>query len=506
MQPDFDVRINGRPLGPDVKQAISRLNYEESVKSGEASTVHLTISEMGAADFDVRIEDRLQLDIGYTGHLQPVFIGSVISMSLSCTDRESEVEVECHDLSYLLKPDACPETVISASAEGGWYSIVRQIVKTFGLRIAVPERNHRLRTALTDDQSVIYGGVKEQTEPIYRTTSGTMYRTTFEPGDTPWECLKKIADKLNLVLFVRGDVVFLEDIDWLAHNQQQQLTLVYNPTGDDDGRANMLPLVEFTPSTSLAGNANAIETQSFTPDEISDEPLRDGVINALENVTPDLAAFVEPRTDTYGDIITAQQLQLRDSQPGIRSTDDATAGLNEMWASFLGWITPVAANLLLEFGLIQDRPPQLSEESREYLDNLKLDIDFRQPISHPADTFAGIETETRLQLAHAGANKQSAGDANSTALQALYAAEARLNQMIERLTEARGEVPWAPILRAGHKHQIILNALGTLGKDYSGEYRVTAVRHVITSRSFKTDFDMSRPYFRTPAAKGEVRI
>jgi len=72
-------------------------------------------------------------------------------------------------------------------------------------------------------------------------------------------------------------------------------------------------------------------------------------------------------------------------------------------------------------------------------------------------------------------------------------AESYLRARADRLVMGQGAIIGNAAIRAGSKHTFNLNSLGDFGKQFSGDYWITGVRHVVTlADGFATSFDVRR--------------
>lgn len=71
-------------------------------------------------------------------------------------------------------------------------------------------------------------------------------------------------------------------------------------------------------------------------------------------------------------------------------------------------------------------------------------------------------------------------------------AEAELKRRAEQLVKGDFRVVGNPYLKAGQKQNIELQVFGAIGKQFSGEYTLTGVRHTFSSDGYFTSFDVQR--------------
>lgn len=500
VQWDFKIAIDGQELPEEEKRLISRVEFEESLESGHASTLAFTIKypdhvEISPTDF--RVESEIIFEIGRGGYFISMFAGVIVDMRLSLPSGSvSKIEFECHDLSYRLKRAGGPEIVVTGN---NWEDVITKIVGGHGLRLQVPHNSsgNLLSTALSDDQSVVYGGVKTR-EEAYKSKHGTFTVSREEPGDTPWQAIRHIADKVGYRIFVRKDIVFVVPQDFAFPEQGDDLTLVYSPRAEDLTNTATIPIVELNLNSDLEGNISSIKTISFTPTEAVRSSRQgenwDGSIKVSKDTRMIMLDPVSIRT---------KQLYRRyELQQTYGAVSRASAGVKlAIWTENMfkatGHGIASAATATRDFvqglfnKLVSGDPLGISTfQARLQKNLLAAHRDFLEPVPLSVEEPEVVISSQNL----------------TTQQQADLAAEAHRQRVYDNLTRGNGRVGGDPRIRAGHKHLFLINSLGEMGRDYSGTYQITNARHTISdSDGYITEFEVSRRYARTPQAKGEVR-
>lgn len=506
IQSDFELTINDRVLTDDEKALISELEFSESMESGTASAVTFTMRDSEREDIetlDFRVESSVLLRIGYVNNLRAVFVGVIVSIRPVCDSNGfPRIEIVCHDLSYLLKKAGLQREEITGKT---WRSIVNQIEGRFNLlsfNIMPPDK---LDIRLEDDQSVTYGGMERKERTLYTTQAGTMVENRPEQGDTPWEVLLSIADRHSMRLLVRGQVLFMAEKGHSLLGQTRRFKMVYNP-GPDDTDNSVIPLIDFNAETDLANNNNNTRCVEFRPsgdtkaktedktttkDEegkiVSDWPRNDAKLIQAPRIVG-ASGKVQDRKDW----IDKSALPLRiDELPRFPKDEKTYMELMDYAGEPSDLFQP------------EKSITQKSWKRRFYsifgdlfLDKLVSNILWKPKDVSESERVPLTSNEPELIVTEGGRTQRQAEES----------AKARQQNSYERLTTGSGRIPGCPDIRAGHLHDIVLNALGVIGKDYSGEYFFTSVTHTMSTDGYFTSFKVSRPHFRTPVAKGDIKL
>lgn len=538
LQPDFNLSIGGRLLTVEQKSAIGDLVFEESVSSGRASVLTFTIRQTEAFDLEdslISMEATVELELGYVGRTWKYFVGVVVDLSADMGDDVPELKIECHDLSYRLKSYGIEPIVVSGRT---WKEVFEAIAATFEMRTFLVDPPDALTVETSKDQSVILGGISKSRVTL-NVDSETFESDQSDMGDTPWQALDKIARRFGLKLLVRFDALLVVRQDFHAQRQSRHFHLVYDWRHKVNRSDTIRPLRDLRIKSSIQGKNNSVKAEFWSPVLPNGENRKTDAFgdNAELRAIPDAngpSGFV-----TAGGAVGPVPIFVLGNEDKAALSRQILAGALGL-RSFFDWLlTPrgefdLAGSLpqgglsigagdvtLVEdiSALIQSIDMSDPLKVERYIDRLKIDLSTsqREHLRDEIERKTGqsnylFEDERQapiqgpMPLSVNEPTKKVSGQGNKSEQQARLSALAKQRAIYERLTTASAEGDWMPEIRAGHKHELIVDALGRHGRANSGIYLVETVRHRINDSAAITEITLTRPYFQSLMWQGTIKL
>jgi phage protein D len=215
--PGFSLSVNGQPITGVVRDNLVSMKLTESVED----TAKLTFA-------------------GYGSELVQVFDGEIVDIGPVYSEEDSSVlEVVALDRSYLLKRKPIP-FIFTGDKFDNMKDVAEYIVNKHGLSFTLNPQKKLLDYKLEDDQGI------EQT------------------NETDWEILTKLARTGNYKLFVRGNTVYMVDIDWLVGSQTIPFIFEHRPSEINIEYDVVVPLKEFKAKLGSKGQRDKVMVISWT--------------------------------------------------------------------------------------------------------------------------------------------------------------------------------------------------------------------------------------------------
>lgn len=370
--PDFRILVGGKPLDIDPRH-LNQLIVDESLEM----TAKCEFSIQHSHAFVLRPEwvmpgMRVEIQMGYVGDLVKVFAGDIATLEPEFPqDGNPSIKITAYDLSYKLKRNKRTEVFTPANLSDLVRTLVNDSKMAYGLQLCVSPGEILSNYALTSGQSL----------------------TCDNKAD--WEILNDIAAIGDYNIFVKFGIgtadpsrfyLYIVDDNYLLHQQNFRLRMIYSPGQDDLQAAGETVLLKFNPKFQTAGKKGAVETGGWGDDV----------------------------AEVYG-----------------------KAGLSDIGQENLMQIWEGVEKIIARRSTAENKP------------------------------------------------------ANS--YQAKIATAADLRRTLKNLVTGDAVMAGNPRVQMGQEHEIVLNALGDFGRQYSGKYMLKRVVHSISpDEGFKTTFDVRR--------------
>jgi|GEM_PF-2918053 len=244
---DYKVTIGDIEVSAATYANISRIVFEE--RFFETSHVEITIKD--GLHFDLTPEQikfgtKIEIELGYVGDLVKVFEGQIVEVAPSGDGGGVDsLQITAYDYSHLLKLEHPGRTF----TETNLLDIVKEIVTdSKGKRedkvslVAVIDPEDELRKMkIMDDASIN------------------------QEGQTDWEVLTDLANRLNYKLLCRFNEVMIVRLDRIQADQSVDHKYIFERNLFDTYKDGVYPLVAFNPRVSSVEQRTNVEVVSFDP-------------------------------------------------------------------------------------------------------------------------------------------------------------------------------------------------------------------------------------------------
>ncbi len=529
----YNMQINQKNMPPEVKSYISSLELKRTMDAGTGSMCRFVIEDPDPSAFSI-IEPLLDLEARIKVWLKPhndtagrnrprmVFHGFIIAVEpILPADKAPSIVVTCHDYSYILKrqlerrrvPEVHPGDTYRSffNRELGQYRVTGLEGKQ--TRFAIhKDSDSILDSPMGDDEAWPYGGIASTSVDVLGKNPDLLIeKTTAEFGDTIWMLLSKLADRFNLFLFCVEQHVFLVKPDYTFRPQDVQHRFVYRPNSDQQ---DFIPLLSAKIESSVGGNVSIVEvhyrdvTDKQHPDVSMLRSFLDGA-RLRGRSEPTIGARQQ---ETFPlPLHPAERLGIFREHGGVSASDQEQLSdrYQELWRDFADMLG-VFSDFIDPNTYAADIAIALEKSGFKWSDPLGVDQFQEARISDIKRRHFPDSDEEILNVRMNDEPAVVEDQGLRTKTQAERAAEAIFEKSLLRLTELTGEVEGLPTLFPGHKHTIEINALSTIGEEYSsspteGYYHIKSVEHRIDENGFRTKFTAGAPFLRKQGNRGWVQ-
>lgn len=453
----FHMIINGIDLDDLEKEHFDKLEIADSFE--ETSMVTFKVQESN--DFIPNITryalgSEIAVYLNDDGQMMQVFQGEIIEVNKDYPAGDaSSLEVVCYDLSYRMKRKTNKAAVyIKTSIQEN----VVDLVQYHGLR-----------------HVVIHPAIQF---PEFMGTQSISFGPNAK-NKTAWQAIHRIANTFGYKVFVRADTFFMVRPSFIQAHQEYSFELVYN---GDVSADDTFPVISINSKIDIDEKSGQVKAQLWTKKDLESGAAEE---TGAEAVRVMWERLLNP--SNYAQEKNIIPIVAPDALQTVQSPVLPSWLETKRTNATIGAAPDVVGKFLADYaeGIIPKKP---------------------MAVTPAADATAVGDPDMRALLDFLFPDVVIPMDEIFSEDQANAAAKAKLEEDQKKLTVATVELLGNPRLQKGHKHTMIINSFGDIGKADSGDYTIESVKHTIdASDGFMTELEMRRPFTATKDFQGTIK-